>query len=104
MKTPCQNDGKKRWLLSLHVLLKCSRMMNCATHGGMTQSRQKLCGNLAKTWRRHIGVNIRSLQVTTCHGHSLMDGVTTQAMKFSFWTCRKNATRGLHRDSRKRLL
>ncbi|CAL8992938.1 unnamed protein product, partial [Prunus brigantina] len=53
-------------------------MMNCATLGGMTQSHRKLYGNLAETWRRHISVNIRGLQVTTHHGRLLMDGVTTQ--------------------------
>ncbi|CAL9001582.1 unnamed protein product, partial [Prunus brigantina] len=56
-------------------------MMNCATLGGMTQSRRKLYGNLAEPWRRHIGVNIHGLQVTTHHGRSLMDGATTWAAK-----------------------
>ncbi|CAL2237142.1 unnamed protein product [Prunus armeniaca] len=37
-------------------------MTSCATRGGMTQSPRKLFGNLAETWRRLIGVDIRNLK------------------------------------------
>ncbi|CAL2229857.1 unnamed protein product [Prunus armeniaca] len=95
-KTPCQNEGERRWLLSLHAMMTCSMTTYCVTSGRMIQSHWRIFGKLVEIWRKLAGVNIQNLQVITPRGHLLMDVRMVLAAKYSHWTCWKNTTWGFH--------
>ncbi|CAL2265144.1 unnamed protein product [Prunus armeniaca] len=54
MRTPCQNEGERRWLLSLLAMITCSTTTYCVTSGKNdpkpSETIWKPCGNMEKAY------------------------------------------------------